>query len=134
MLAADIGATIENASRLGSNADVLLRALENRMALAGLELEEARQRAERAFLAALASGTLLLLTGTALNLLVAAIFWDTPNRVLALLILAGVQLLLAATLGWWSYAHWKRWEPLEHTRDQLAKDSACLREIFNRDH
>ncbi len=133
MLAADIGATLENVTRLGSNADVVLRALENRAALATLELEEARQRMEAMAVAGAASAIVALLVGVTANLIVAAIFWDTPHRVLALSILGGVELVVAIGGAWFACSRWRQWRPLEHTRDQLSKDSACLREVFSRE-
>lgn len=132
MLAADIGATLENVTRLGSNAGLVLRALENRAALAALELGEARDRVQLTLVCLALSAVLLLLTGVTVAFVVAAIFWDTPHRVLALAILGGVELLLGVGGVWYALRQWKRWQPLEHTRDQLAKDSACLREMFTR--
>lgn len=130
MPAANLGATLETITRLGANAGLLLRALENRAALAAVELEEARLRAVATLLVAGVSTGVLFLAGATASLLVAAIFWDTPHRVLALALFGAFELLVAAGGGWWAWSRWQRWRPLEHTRDQFTKDAECLREIF----
>jgi len=129
---ADLGATLENAARLGSQAGLLLQALEHRAALANLELEEARKHASVVVVVGAMSLLLLLLVGTTLGLIVAAAFWDTPHRVLALVLFGAGELLLAGAAAWYVRHRWRCWRLLEHTRDQLTKDLSCLREILRR--
>jgi uncharacterized membrane protein YqjE len=131
MLAADLGATIEKAARLGSRAGLLLRAVEHRAALAALELAEAQRLCLRTLTVAVLGAVLLLLAGGTVALLVAAVYWDTEYRVLALALLGGVELVAGVAGVWFALARWRRWAPFEHTRDQLDKDASCLREILD---
>lgn len=130
MIASDIGTTMANASRLGANADLLLQALENRAALATLEFEEARHGLTTALVWSVVSTLALFLAAITGTAVVAALFWDTPHRVTALVTLGLIELVVAGSGAWWVIAHWKRWQLFERLRDQLTKDSACLREIL----
>lgn len=132
MLAADLAATLETATRLGAHGDLLLRALENRAALAALELEEAGRRLTAAAVVCTLAGVLLLIAGFGVTLLVAAIAWDTPARVPAIAWTCGLELVLALVLGGVAWTRWTNLRLLEHTRDQLTKDAACLREVIRR--
>ncbi len=134
MTASDIGATLTNASRLGSNAGLLLQAVENRAVLAVLELEEAGTHLRKTLVAACVAAAASLLGGFTLSLLVAAIFWDTSHRVTAIAIVAAVQIALAAGGAWFALAGWRRARLFSDLRDQLTKDCACLREVLKPDH
>jgi hypothetical protein len=71
-------------SRIKTGVDVVLRGVEHRGELAGLELEELRSELATTGVLAATAGAAFLLGGIALTLLVAAIYWDTPHRVSAL--------------------------------------------------
>jgi len=133
MFAADLAATLETANRLRAHGDLVLRALENRAALAVLELEEAYRRLAAAATLGAVCAALVLLAGVSATFLVAAISWDTPARVAALAWTSGVEVVLAVIVGGLTRARWKRLRLLEHTRDQLTKDAACLREVICRE-
>lgn len=116
--------------RLRATADVLSRGLGHRSELAALEIGEAGQRATNLVML-LACGALAgLLAGFALNLLVAAIWWDSPHRVLAVGIALGAQGILCAALLLRGRSLAANWRPLETTVEQLKKDCRCVQEIF----
>lgn len=130
MVAAEIRATLDNIARLGSNPDVLLRALEHRAELAGIELLEARREALAVALGGLIAAALLLLAGLALTLFWAALFWDTPYRAPALAALGVLECVGALLATARARRAWRRCRFFEETRTQLKKDSACLREVL----
>lgn len=133
MTVADIGATLTNASRLGSNAGILLQAVENRAALAVLELEEAGTHLQRTLLSGAIAIGALLLCGVTVSLFVAAAFWDTPHRLTAIAIVGVLQLATAAVAAWSCLAGWRRLRLFTDLREQLSKDCACLREVLKPD-
>jgi uncharacterized membrane protein YqjE len=131
MVASDLGATLSNVSRIGSSADLLLRAIDNRAALAALELAEAKRRLTMLAIWSVIGALALLLGGITITWIVAAIFWDTPQRVTALVVLALLQFVVVVASGWFVHSRWHRWSLFEDSREQFAKDVACLREIVS---
>jgi len=131
MIAADLGALLSNVTRFGSNADLVFRALENRAALAALELEEARHRFLSVACGIVLTGMMLLMAGVTATAIVAAIYWDTPHRTTSLIILGAIEIVVVAAGICYVRSQWKRWQLFELSRQQLAKDSACLREILS---
>jgi uncharacterized membrane protein YqjE len=127
----DFVQVIHGLLRLESRSGTVLRGFENRAALAAVEIEEGKEVLTSAIVwlfVAMAAG---LLVGLALTFLVAAVFWDTPHRVTALVVLALVELAVAVIAGAVARVRWRSWFPLEQTRAQLKKDSECLRQMFN---
>jgi uncharacterized membrane protein YqjE len=127
-------APLTGLGRLQSSAAVLARGLDHRAELASVEMDEARDHATGLFGLFLLGAIAALLTGFAINFFVAALWWDTPHRLLSLGILAGVQGAVAAAALLTALRRTRKWHPLSHTFDQLKKDSQCLRELLNSPH
>ena len=115
-------------SRLQATLEVITRGFEHRAELIEVELAEARAEATSILSTLLVSGVAVLLAGVAVNILVAAVWWDTPYRVRSLAILTGVEVAIAIT----AVVRWRTrlsgWQPLATTAQQFKKDSQCLRE------
>lgn len=118
-------------ARVRTSADVVFHGVGHRTELAALELAEARKEAALFGLLAVGAAVALLLVGFTLTLAVAAAWWDTPHRVVALAWTAGGQALLGAAAGSALFVRWRRWRPFSATQDQLRKDSACLHALLN---
>ena len=116
--------------RLGSSVTVIARGVEHRAELAALELDEARTNTVSLLTLLVAGAVVALLTGFALNFFVAALWWDTPHRLLSIGLLAGVQAVAAI----WLIARWRHqarsWRPRASTFEQLRKDGQCLHELI----
>ncbi len=117
--------------RLQKSAAAVLRGADHRSELASIELGEARDRAAGISVLFLVGAVAALLTGFALNLLIAAIWWDTPHRLLAI----GIALLLQAALSTaalvLSITRARQWHPFPETFQQLRKDAQCLQDLLN---
>jgi len=129
--AADTG-PVPAASTTGTLAGILARAVRNRGALAGLELREARSRAALIAVLAGTAAACALLAGLALTLLVAAIFWDTPQRVAALAWLAGIEITLMLAAALRVRRHLRSFRLFSDTRAILEADLRCLRDMVGR--
>ncbi|MGC4072738.1 MAG: phage holin family protein [Nibricoccus sp.] len=127
-------APLPGLGRLQSSAAVLARGLDHRAELASLELEEARDHANGLFGLFLLGAIAALLTGFALNFFVAALWWDTPHRLLSLGLLAVVQGAVAAAALITALRRSRKWHPLAQTFAQLKKDSQCIRELLHSPH
>jgi len=114
---------------LGTVVRLLNEALENRLGLADVELDETRVHAS---VSALILGVVLCLVnfaGFAFTLMVAAIVWDGAHRGAWLAGLGGVYLAAAAIA---SFVLWRRlrdWRPFAETKSQLNQDQQCLKEL-----
>jgi uncharacterized membrane protein YqjE len=117
-------------SRLQSSAAALVRGLDHRAELASLEMSEARDHAVGISGLFLLSAVAALLTGFALNFFVAALWWDTPHRLLALGLSVAVQAAVATTAAVICVRRARLWRPLPQTIDQFKKDSQCLHELL----
>jgi uncharacterized membrane protein YqjE len=126
----DVAGMFSGLSRLRQSADVIMRGVENRAELAALELGEVRREAMIAIVVAGVCAAVLLLAGVAVNLLVAAIFWDTPHRVTALAWVLGIELALGIGGSLWLRHRLMQFDPFAATREQLRKDSVCLHELL----
>lgn len=131
MTVGDLTDTLHGAARIGARSDTVLRGIENRAALASLELEEGFQSVLSVLGWVVLAASAALFVGVTVNLLVAAAFWDTPHRLSALAALGVCELVVGLVAGALARMRWRAWFPLEHTRDQLKKDSRCLRQILN---
>jgi uncharacterized membrane protein YqjE len=116
--------------RLQSSAAVFVRGIDHRAELAALEMSEARDHAVGITGLFLISAVAALLTGFAINFLVAALWWDTPHRVLAIALSIAVQATIAVTAATLCVKRARVWRPLSQTIDQLKKDSQCLHELL----
>ncbi len=116
--------------RLRATASVFMRACEHRAELAALELGEAKDEAVALSVMSVLGAVAALLSGFALNLLVAAIWWDSPARVLAVSLALAIQVLIAVTAFVVCMKRLRRWRPFDATAQQLKKDSQCLNELF----
>ena len=117
--------------RLQASAAVFARGAEHRAELASIELGEARDEALGISVLFLIGAVAALLTGFALNFLVAAIWWDSPHRVLAIGLCAAVQAAGAAILITRCIRRARNWHPLAETFNQIKKDTQCLHELLN---
>lgn len=131
MTMADLSDTLRGAARIGARSETVFRGIENRAALASLELEEGCRVTFSVLGWVVLSASATLLAGVTVNFIVAAAFWDTPHRFTALAVVGACELLAAFAAGVIARMRWRAWFPLEHTRDQLKKDSQCLRQILN---
>lgn len=120
--------------RLKSSAVVLARGIDHRAELAGIELTEARDQAVMLSGLFLAGAVAALLTGFAINFFVAALWWDTAHRLVAIGLLAIAQGVLATATIVICVKRARCWQPLALTVDQLKKDSQCLRELLTSSH
>jgi uncharacterized membrane protein YqjE len=116
--------------RLHASAAVLARGVDHRAELAAIELVEARDQAVGLSSLFLLGGVAALLTGVALNILVAAIWWDTPHRVLAVGLFTALQAALATFAIVRATRRTRDWAPLSQTLEQLKKDAQCLRDLL----
>lgn len=123
-------APLPGLGRLQSSAAVLARGFDHRAELAAIELGEARDHAVGISGLFMLGAVAALLTGFAINFFVAALWWDTPHRLLAIGLLAGVQGAVALTAVLTAVNRARSWYPLAHTFDQLKKDSQCLRDLL----
>ncbi|MCU0794187.1 MAG: phage holin family protein [Opitutaceae bacterium] len=117
-------------TRIPSSAAAMLRGLDHRAELATLELGEAREHATGIAALFLISAVAALLTGFAVNLFIAALWWDTPHRLLAVGAAIAVQGALAAGAAGACLRRARSWRPLPETIDQFKKDSQCLHELL----
>jgi uncharacterized membrane protein YqjE len=64
------------------------------------------------------------------NLIVAAIFWDTPHRVTALVWFAVLEIATSVGIVLWLRSRWNRFALFSATREQLKKDCECLHDLL----
>lgn len=125
-----MGAFGSFASRLFRSAPHLARGLANRRDLARLDLEEAWCKCVRTFVVALASMLFFSLAAAGLMVIVAAVYWDTPHRVLAVSVFAGAEAFVALSGVLWIWLGWRRWRFFQTTFEQLERDAECLARII----
>jgi uncharacterized membrane protein YqjE len=116
--------------RLHASAAVFARGVDHRAELAAIELVEARNQAAGLSGLYLIGGVVALLTGVAINFLVAAIWWDTPHRILAVGLFTGLQATVATIAIVAATRRMREWAPLSQSFQQLKKDAQCLRELL----
>ncbi|HET7537637.1 MAG TPA: phage holin family protein [Candidatus Didemnitutus sp.] len=103
----------------------------HRAELAVLELSEARGHVTRSLLLAAGTGTLVLLAGFALTLLIAALVWASPQREWWLAGIALVYVLAAVLAAVALRRRLQLWRPLAEIQHQLSQDCACLRQLLS---
>jgi uncharacterized membrane protein YqjE len=116
--------------RLRSGARVVADGMEHRLELTALDAADARAEAGRLAVVAASCAVFATLAGFALNALVIALAWDTPHRILAISLLAFVQLMGAAVLALQLRKRFAVWAPFRSTLDELRKDRECLRDVL----
>src|SRR5690606_23588242 len=101
--------------RLRATGSLFLRACEHRAELAALEMGEAKDEAVGLVILSVVGSVAALMSGFALNLLVAAIWWDSPSRVLAVSLALAIQVLIAVIAVVVCTTRLKRWRPFSAT-------------------
>ena len=117
--------------RWKDTAAIVLRGLGHRARLAAVEVEEAKEESARAVVLFAGAMTAFLLAGFALNLMVAAVFWDTSYRVVAIAVLCALQVAIGVAVVLRMRHQWRSWRPFSATTDQLELDHECLDRLFN---
>ena len=115
----------------GSLPRVVVDGLLHRSELASLELHEARAHGLRTVALIVFCGALLLLSGFAATLAVAAWVWDRPDRGPILLLLGVAYLAVSGTLGYAASRRLSSWEPMSESIKQFREDCTCLRDTFS---
>jgi uncharacterized membrane protein YqjE len=118
--------------RLQESAEIVLRGLGHRAQLAAVELEELRDETGRAAVLFGASVVAFLLAGVTTNLVIAAIYWDTPHRVTAMVITGVIELIVGTVVAVVLWRRWRGWRPFAATTEQLELDGKCLEDLFKR--
>lgn len=117
-------------ARLMRCAPHLARAFGTRRELALLELREAASRSAVALAVAFSAAFFFCLALVSLTVVVAAVYWDTPHRVFAVSIVAGIEALAAIVCAVWVWVSWRRWQFFQSTLDQMEQDAGCVSRIF----
>lgn len=104
-------------------------ALENRLALAGVELDETKVQASVAALLLGIVACLVNFAGFAFTLMVAALVWDSEHRTAWLAALGGTYALGAAAVSFVLWRRLRAWTPFAETKAQLNQDQQCLKEL-----
>jgi uncharacterized membrane protein YqjE len=107
----------------------LFAIFENRLQLLMVEAQEERDRISSAICMAVVMVIFSLLAGITLTLLVAVAFWD-HYPVIALLVLAGIYVIVAAFFYAKLIQLQREWQTLPSTIDQLKKDRECLEKLL----
>jgi uncharacterized membrane protein YqjE len=102
-----------------------LAILENRFALAVIELQEEREKVLHSLLYAMAAAVCVLLAGITLTILVAIAFWGN-HPIVALSVLMALYLTIAAVFYLRLRKLRREWELLPSTIEQMRKDRECL--------
>lgn len=114
---------------LGAVVRLLNDALENRLALAGVELDETKSHVSVAAVLLGIVACLVIFAGFAFTLMVAALVWDSPHRGAWLAGLGGFYVLAAAAVSFVLWRRLKGWQPFAETKSQLNQDQQCLKEL-----
>lgn len=130
MISREIGGLFALLAKLRRCAPHLLQGATNRRDLALLELQETVRKCVVSLVMACAAALLLCLAAVSLTFIIAAIYWDTPQRVTALVILASVEAFLGIAGFLWLWLSWKRWKFFQTTLEQLEKDTECLSHLI----
>jgi len=102
-----------------------LSILENRLALALVEIQEEREKILRSLWLAMVASVFLLLAGIVLTILILRTFWGT-HPIAALVILMAIYLSVAAVFYFRLARLQREWHTLPATIEQLRKDRECL--------
>lgn len=105
---------------------LLLKSGTTRLQLAVVELQEERSRLFTLLVMMFAALLLLTFGIGALMLLATVYFWDTPYRLQAIAISAGVLMLAAIILGWRALALARKPTLLRSTLQRLTEDTELI--------
>jgi uncharacterized membrane protein YqjE len=114
---------------LGTAVRLFNDALENRLALAGVELDETKAQATVAAVLLGVAACLVNFAGFAFTLMVAAFVWDSPHRGAWLAGLGGFFVLAAGAVSFILWRRLRDWKPFAETKSQLNQDQQCLKEL-----
>jgi uncharacterized membrane protein YqjE len=98
---------------------------ENRLELLAVEIQEERERHQRALLLTFGVVAFALLAGLALSAAIVVWLW-AYSHVGVLLALSALYAATGTFLGWRLTRLLRDWQTLSATLDQLRKDRACL--------
>lgn len=121
---------LENFSaRIRANLNEGAIAAEDRIALANLEWEAQKKRLQTILVLAVVMGGVTIVALVLLSVAVLVQLWDSPQRVVAAWVIAGVWLLAwLAVLGVLITTLRKSSHPFALTRAELARDWAMIKE------
>lgn len=110
---------------------ILARGTGHRIQLAGVELAQARLHAiTSGVIAGFAIG-LALIAGFSITLCIAAMVWESPNRMIWMTGMCVVYVLLAAAVVMILLRRMLAWRPFSETTHQLIEDYQCLRQMID---
>jgi uncharacterized membrane protein YqjE len=118
--------------RVGEYARVLFAGVQHRAELAAIEFAEARTTVVACAVWWAVAFMLLMLGAATLTAGVAAAFWDTHYRLVALAVMAVTYLAGAAFCFLRVRRHLRCWQPFRDTAGQLRKDALCLGDLIHR--
>jgi len=121
--AGDTRPTVATASK--RVAKRFLAILENRLALAMVELQEEREKVLRSLWFAMIAAVSGLLAGIVLTILVAIVFWGN-HPIAALLVLMALYLSVAGIFYFRLTRLQRDWQTMPATIEELRKDRECL--------
>jgi uncharacterized membrane protein YqjE len=104
--------------------------VENRLALALVEIQEEREKILRSLWLAIVASVCLLLAGFTVTLIVAIAFWGN-HPIAALLALMALYLSVAGIMSLRLAKLQREWNVLSATIDELKKDRECLGKILS---
>lgn len=113
---------------------LLLKSGTTRLRLAVIELQEERSRLFTLLIMVFVALLLAAFGLGMLMLLVTVYFWDTPYRLEAIAISAGILLLLSIMLGWRALAVAKRPTLLRSTLQRLTEDTDLINQHIDTQH
>lgn len=111
-------------------ATMLNEAVSHRADLVAIELTEARAHALTSAILLGVAVLLAFLGLLTLNLIVAALVWESPHRAWWLVGLGGIHLGGAAIAVLLLQRRLRSWQPLSEIRHQLHLDQQCLSQIL----
>jgi uncharacterized membrane protein YqjE len=110
---------------------ILARGSGHRIQLASIELAQARIHAiTSGVIGAFAIG-LSLIAGFSITLCIAAMVWESPNRMMWLTSICLVYVALAAAVVAILLRRMMAWRPFTETTHQLISDYQCLRQLID---
>lgn len=110
---------------------LLLKSGTTRLRLAVVELQEERARLFSLLIIVFVALLLAAFGIGMLMLLITVYFWDTPYRLEAIAISAGLLLLLAALLGWRALSVARKPTLLRSTLQRLTEDTELINQHIN---
>lgn len=111
-------------------ADRFISIVENRLALALVEIQEEREKILRSLWYAIAASICLLLAGITVTAIVIIAFWGN-HPIVALLVLMAFYLSVAGVFSLRLAKLQREWNVLSATIEELKKDRECLGKILS---